>query len=450
MPKLHLITYGCQMNEYDSERVAGLLKHARYELTESPEAADLILLNTCSIRERAEEKVFSQLGSLRRLKSANPDLLIGVMGCMAQLQPGRIQERAPFVDLVFGSPAIARVGELVARARAERRPVIETGEGPLVKIATPPDGTRRLKAFVTIMEGCEKHCTFCVVPTTRGRERSHPPESVLEEIRGLAARGCREVTLLGQTVNAYGRDLTPPTDLADLLERVNAIAGIERIRFTTSNPYNLTRRLMRAIREVPKVVEYLHLPLQSGSDRILERMNRGYTRARYLELIAEIEETVPDIALSTDLIVGFPGETDEDFQQTVDVVERLRYDNVFAFRYSRRPGTPAAEMPDQVPDAIKASRNTRILTVATRVAAERSRALEGRVLAILADGLSRKNAREATGRTRCNRVVNFDPEGQDLFGEVVPVLITQALPHSLRGALAGREAVLQAAGMQPA
>ncbi|OGK75834.1 MAG: tRNA (N6-isopentenyl adenosine(37)-C2)-methylthiotransferase MiaB [Candidatus Rokubacteria bacterium GWA2_70_23] len=449
MPKLHLITYGCQMNEYDSERVAGLLKHARYELTESPEAADLILLNTCSIRERAEEKVFSQLGSLRRLKSANPDLLIGVMGCMAQLQQGRIQERAPFVDLVFGSPAIARVGELVARARAERRPVIETGEGPLVKIATPPDGTRRLKAFVTIMEGCEKHCTFCVVPTTRGRERSHPPESVLEEIRGLAARGCREVTLLGQTVNAYGRDLTPPTDLADLLERVNAIAGIERIRFTTSNPYNLNRRLMRAIREVPKVVEYLHLPLQSGSDRILERMNRGYTRARYLELIAEIEETVPDIALSTDLIVGFPGETDEDFQQTVDLVERLRYDNVFAFRYSRRPGTPAAEMPDQVPDAIKASRNTRLLTVATRVAAERSRALEGRVLPILADGLSRKNAREATGRTRCNRVVNFDPEGQDLFGEVVPVLITQALPHSLRGALAGREAVLQAAGMQP-
>ena len=450
MPKLHLITYGCQMNEYDSERVAGLLKHARYELTESPEAADLILLNTCSIRERAEEKVFSQLGSLRRLKSANPDLLIGVMGCMAQLQQGRIQERAPFVDLVFGSPAIARVGELVARARAERRPVIETGEGPLVKIAPPPDGTRRLKAFVTIMEGCEKHCTFCVVPTTRGRERSHPPESVLEEIRGLAARGCREVTLLGQTVNAYGRDLTPPTDLADLLERVNAIAGIERIRFTTSNPYNLNRRLMRAIREVPKVVEYLHLPLQSGSDRILERMNRGYTRARYLELIAEIEETVPDIALSTDLIVGFPGETDEDFQQTVDLVERLRYDNVFAFRYSRRPGTPAAEMPDQVPDEIKASRNTRILTVATRVAAERSRALEGRVLPILADGLSRKNAREATGRTRCNRVVNFDPEGQDLFGEVVPVLITQALPHSLRGALAGREAVLQAAGMQPA
>ena len=449
MPKLHLITYGCQMNEYDSERVAGLLKHARYDLTESPEAADLILLNTCSIRERAEEKVFSQLGSLRRLKSANPDLLIGVMGCMAQLQSGGIQERAPFVDLVFGSPAIARVGELVARARAERRPVIETGEGPLVKIAPPPDGTRRLKAFVTIMEGCEKHCTFCVVPTTRGRERSHPPESVLEEIRGLAARGCREVTLLGQTVNAYGRDLAPPTDLADLLARVNAIAGIERIRFTTSNPYNLNRRLMRAIREVPKVVEYLHLPLQSGSDRILERMNRGYTRARYLELIAEVEETVPGIALSTDLIVGFPGETDEDFQQTVDLVERLRYDNVFAFRYSRRPGTPAAEMPDQVPDEIKASRNTRILTVATRVAAERSRALEGRVLPILADGLSRKNAREATGRTRCNRVVNFDPEGQDLFGEVVPVLITQALPHSLRGALAGREAVLQAAGMQP-
>ncbi|HJV56214.1 MAG TPA: tRNA (N6-isopentenyl adenosine(37)-C2)-methylthiotransferase MiaB, partial [Methylomirabilota bacterium] len=313
MAKLHLITYGCQMNEYDSERVAGLLKRERYELTDRPEEADLILLNTCSIREKAEDKVFSQLGALRLLKRRRPDLTIGVMGCMAQLQKGRIQERAPYVDLVFGSPAIARVAELVERARAGRGPVLETGEGALVKITARPDGGRRLKAFVTVMEGCEKFCTFCVVPTTRGRERSHAPTVIVEEIRGLAAAGCREVTLLGQTVNAYGRDLSPPTDLADLLERVNDIDGIERIRFTTSNPYNLTPRLIRAIRDVPKVCEYLHLPLQSGSDRVLERMNRGYTRARYLELIAELQETVPDLALSTDLIVGFPGETDEDF-----------------------------------------------------------------------------------------------------------------------------------------
>jgi tRNA-2-methylthio-N6-dimethylallyladenosine synthase len=436
MSKLHLITYGCQMNEYDSERVAGLLKNARYELTERAEEADVILLNTCSIREKAEDKVFSQLGALKGLKKKNPDLIIGVMGCMAQLQKGRIQERAPYVDLVFGSPAIARVEELVARVRTERRPVLETGEGPLVKITAKPAAQSRLKAFVTVMEGCEKHCTFCVVPTTRGRERSHPPETIVAEIRELAAGGCREVTLLGQTVNAYGRDLTPPTDLAALLEAVDAIPGIERIRFTTSNPYNLTERLVQAIRDVPKVVEYLHLPLQSGSDRVLERMNRGYTRARYLELIAELREAVPDIALSTDLIVGFPGETDDDFERTVETVERVRYDNVFAFRYSRRPGTPAAEMADQVDDSVKALRNTRILEVAARVAAERSGALEGRVLPVLVDGVSRKNPREVTGRTRCNRAVNFDPEGRDLYGEVVSVRIAQALPHSLRGELA--------------
>jgi len=433
MSKLHLITYGCQMNEYDSERVAGLLGEQHYELTDRPDDADVILLNTCSIREKAEDKVFSQLGSLKHLKRARPDLIIGVMGCMAQLQQGKIRERAPYVDLVFGSPAIARVGELLARVKEGRRPIVETGEGPLVKITRRPDGAARLKAFVTVMEGCEKHCTFCVVPTTRGRERSHSPDVIVEEIRGLAGVGCKEVTLLGQTVNAYGRDLTPPTDLAALLERVNDIDGIERIRFTTSNPYNLTSRLIRAIRDVPKAVEYLHLPLQSGSDRILARMNRGYTRARYLDLIAELRDTVPDIALSTDLIVGFPGETDEDFTETVEMVERVAYDNVFAFRYSRRPGTPAATMPDQVSDDIKARRNTVLLDVAERVGAERRRRLEGRIMPVLVDGASRKNSREATGRTRCNRVVNFDTGGRDLLGAVVSVRIALALPHSLRG-----------------
>ena len=437
MPKLHLITYGCQMNEYDSERVAGLLRDERYELTETAQDADLILLNTCAIREKCEDKVFSRLGELKHLKRERPHVLIGVMGCMAQLWQGKIQERAPSVDLVFGSAAVSRVGELVARARATGAPVLETGEAPLVKITARPEAVGQLKAFVTVMEGCEKGCTFCVVPVTRGRERSHSPASIVAEVRELAAAGVREVTLLGQTVNAYGRDLTPATDLADLLELVDEVEGIERIRFTTSNPYNLTPRLIRAIRDVPKVVEYLHLPLQSGSDRVLGRMHRGYTRARYLELIAELEETVPGIALSTDLIVGFPGEEEADFEQTVDMVERVGYDNVFVFRYSRRPGTPAATMLDQVPEEIKARRNSRLLEVATRVGAARSRALEGRVLPILVDGVSRKNPDEATGRTRCNRVVNFDAHGRRLLGEVVPVLITQALPHSLRGELAG-------------
>src|SRR5207245_1972941 len=322
-------TYGCQMNEYDSERVAGLLRAERYELTADEQDADLILVNTCAIREKAEEKVFSKLGELRKLKTKNPELIIGVMGCMAQLQQEAIQRRVPAVDLVFGSPAIARVGELVERVRRERRPVLETGEGPLVKITVRPPSASRLKAFVTVMEGCEKHCTFCVVPRTRGRER-------------------------------------------------------------------------------------------------------------YVELVREIRDAVPEMAFSTDLIVGFPGETEADFEQTLDMVEQVGYDNVFVFRYSRRPGTPAATMPDQVADEVKARRNARLLEVAGRVAAERSRALVGRTLDVLVDGASKKNAGELSGRTRCNRVVNFDGQGRVSIGDVTRVRVTEVLPHSLRGTLAAR------------
>ncbi len=342
MAKFHLITYGCQMNEYDSERVAGLLREQHWEPTSDQTEADLILVNTCAIREKAEDKVYSKLGELRLLKGQKPELVIGVMGCMAQLHQRAIQRRAPSVDLVFGSPAIARVAELVDQVRRERRPVLETGEGPLVKISTRPPAGGRLKEFVTVMEGCEKNCTFCVVPQTRGRERSHPPEVIVDEVRRLAAEGCREVTLLGQTVNAYGRDLTPRTDLGELFARVGEIEGIARIRFTTSNPYNLTPKLIRAMRDVPKVCEYFHLPLQSGSNEVLGRMNRGYTRERYLELVAEIRDAVPEMAFSTDLIVGFPGETDADFEQTLDMVEtvglrqRVRLPLLAAARNARR------------------------------------------------------------------------------------------------------------------
>jgi tRNA-2-methylthio-N6-dimethylallyladenosine synthase len=438
MAKLHLITYGCQMNEYDSERVAGLLREQSWELTSDQTEADLILVNTCAIREKAEDKVFSKLGELRLLKAQKPELVIGVMGCMAQLHQSAIQRRAPSVDLVFGSPAIARVAELVDRVRRERRPVLETGEGPLVKITARPPSARRLREFVTVMEGCEKNCTFCVVPQTRGRERSHPPDVIVEEVRRLAADGCREVTLLGQTVNAYGRDLTPRTDLGELFARVDEVEDIARIRFTTSNPYNLTPRLIRAMRDVPKVCEYFHLPLQSGSNDVLTRMNRGYTRERYLELVAEIRDAVPEMAFSTDLIVGFPGETEADFEQTLEMVETVGYDNVFVFRYSRRPGTPAATMPDQVADDVKAGRNSRLLDVATRVGAQRSSRLAGRTMDVLVDGVSKKNPRELSGRTRCNRVVNFDGQGRASVGELTQVHIDQVLPHSLRGSLASQ------------
>jgi tRNA-2-methylthio-N6-dimethylallyladenosine synthase len=439
MAKVHVITYGCQMNEYDSERVAGLLRERQYELTDDETAADVILLNTCAIREKAEEKVFSRLGELKRLKASRPDLVIGVMGCMAQLQQATVLKRAPQVDLVFGSPAIARVGELVERVRRERRPVLETGEAPLVKLTAKPPAADRLKAFVTVMEGCEKHCTFCVVPRTRGRERSHPPEAIVAEIEGLVAEGCREVTLLGQTVNAYGRDLTPPTDLAELFARVNDVAGLRRIRFTTSNPYNLTPKLIAAMRDVPKLCEWFHLPLQSGSDRILARMNRGYTRARYLDLIDALRDAEPALALSTDIIVGFPGETEADFEATVEMIERVGYDNVFVFRYSRRPGTPAATMPDQVPDAVKADRNRRLLEVVARVTGARSAQLAGRTMEVLVDGVARRNPGELAGRTRCNRVVNFDGQGRVAVGDIVHARVTDALPHSLRGTLATPE-----------
>jgi len=438
MAKLHLITYGCQMNEYDSERVAGLLRERSWELTADEAEADLILVNTCAIREKAEDKVFSKLGELRLLKAQRPDLIIGVMGCMAQLHQGAIQRRAPVVDLVFGSPAIARVGELVDRVRRDRRSVLETGEGPLVKITARPSSAGRLKAFVTVMEGCEKHCTFCVVPRTRGRERSHSPATIVDEVERLAADGCREVTLLGQTVNAYGRDLTPATDLGELFALVNEVDGIARIRFTTSNPYNLTPKLIRAMRDVPKVCEYFHLPLQSGSNRVLERMNRGYTRERYLELVAEIRDAVPTMAFSTDLIVGFPGETEADFEQTLEMVERVGYDNVFVFRYSRRPGTPAAGMADQVSEDVKAQRNTQLLETATRVGAERSRRLAGQTVEVLVDGTSKKSPGELAGRTRCNRVVNFDGQGSVSLGDLTPIRITEALPHSLRGTVASQ------------
>jgi tRNA-2-methylthio-N6-dimethylallyladenosine synthase len=439
MAKLHLITYGCQMNEYDSERVAGLLRERQYELTDDETAADVILLNTCAIREKAEEKVFSRLGELRRLKASRPELVIGVMGCMAQLQQATVFRRAPHVDLVFGSPAIARVGDLVERARHERRPLLETGEAPLVKLTAKPPSADRLKAFVTVMEGCEKHCTFCVVPRTRGRERSHPPAAIVAEIEGLVAEGCREVTLLGQTVNAYGRDLTPATDLAELFARVNDVAGLERIRFTTSNPYNLTPRLIAAMRDVPKVCEWFHLPLQSGSDRILDRMNRGYTCVHYLDLIAALRDAEPALAFSTDIIVGFPGETEADFEATVAMIERVRYDNVFVFRYSCRPGTPAATMPDQVPEAVKADRNRRLLEVVARVTGAQNARLTGRTMEVLVDGVSRRSPGELAGRTRCNRVVNFDGQGHVAVGDVVHVRVTDALPHSLRGTLATPE-----------
>lgn len=435
MAKVHLITYGCQMNEYDSERVAGLLREAQWELTSDEREADLIIVNTCAIREKAEEKVFSKLGELRRLKADRPGLVVGVMGCMAQLHARAIPSRAPVVDLVFGSPAIGRVGELVDRARREHGRVVETGEGPLVTLTSRPPAASRLKAYVTVMEGCEKHCTFCVVPTTRGRERSHPPETIVAEVRGLVAAGVKEITLLGQTVNAYGRDLVPRTDLGELFWRLDEIAGLERIRFTTSNPYNLTPDLVRAFRDVPKVCEFFHLPLQSGSNRVLARMNRGYTREQYLDLVDALRDAVPDVALSTDVIVGFPGETEADLAQTLDVVEGVAFDNAFVFRYSRRPGTPAATMPDQVPEEVKAARNARVLDLTSRLAMARSARLLGRDVEVLLDGTSRKDPRVLAGRTRCNRVVNVDTEGRARIGDTVTATITEALPHSLRATL---------------
>mgnify|MGYP001285150975 CR=1 FL=1 len=435
--KAQIITFGCQMNERDAETMRGLLVHMGYTMTDRTDEADLILFNTCSVRENPERKVYGRVGLLKELKAKKPWLKIGICGCMPQqrAERQRIAETLPHVDLVFGTMNIHQLPELLQRVEAGER-VIEVWheEGDVVE-GLPVQRLNPFKAFVTVIYGCNEHCTYCIVPTTRGRERSRRPEAILAEIRELAAQGYREVTLLGQTVDAYGNDLGD-VDFAGLLYQVNRVRGIGRIRFTTSHPKHITPRLIRALAENEKVCEHLHLPVQAGSNRTLKRMGRQYTREQYLELVARIREAVPGIAITTDLIVGFPGETEEDFQETLRLVEEVRFDGAFTFIYSPRIGTPATRFPMEqwVPEDVAKDRIYRLIDLQNRITLERNQALVGQEMEVLVEEESPKEPGKLVGRTRTNKIVVF-PGDPSLVGQFAWVTVTGAQTFTLEGVL---------------
>ena len=436
--KLYIKTHGCQMNAYDSSRIADVLaKSHGLALSAHPEDADVLLLNTCSIREKAQEKVFSQLGQWREWKLQRPGLVIGVGGCVASQEGESLRARAPFVDLVFGPQTLHRLPEMLRRVYTERRPVIDVSFPEIEKFDCLPepraDGP---SAFVSIMEGCSKYCSFCVVPYTRGEEISRPFDDIIAEVASLAGQGAREVTLLGQNVNAY-RGLMHDGESADLALLINylaAVEGIGRIRYTTSHPLEMSDSLIQVYADVPALVGQLHLPVQSGSDRVLALMKRNHTALEYKAIIRRLREARPGISLSSDFIVGFPGETDTDFEATMDLIDAVRFDHSFSFIYSPRPGTPAAGLPDDVSMEVKKARLQRLQARINQLAAEYSQAMIGTEQRVLVEGPSRKSPAQMSGRTDNNRVVNFAAD-LALIGRFVTVRITEALPNSLRGEL---------------
>ena len=438
--RLFVKTHGCQMNEYDSLRMVDVLRESHgYELAGSETEADLILLNTCSIREKAQAKVFDQLGRWRRLKIRNPGLLIGVGGCVASQEGAAIAERAPFVDIVFGPQTLHRLPQMVDEARARiAGPVVDISFPEIEKFDNlPPPGADGPSAFVSVMEGCSKYCTFCVVPYTRGEEVSRPVADVLREVEQLAAQGVREVNLLGQNVNAYRGPIDGDrADLAELIHYVATIRGIERIRYTTSHPVEFNDNLIEAYAQVPALVDHLHLPVQSGSDRTLAAMKRGHTVLEYKSKIRKLRRVRPDISLSSDFIVGFPGETDADFEATMALIEEVGFDTSFSFIYSARPGTPAASMPDPTPAEVKKHRLAILQDRLREQAAAIAQGMVGSRQRVLVTGISRRDAGQLQGRTENNRVVNFDCPDKGLIGNFADVLVTEALPNSLRGDLA--------------
>ncbi len=433
--KLYIKTYGCQMNEYDSDRLADLLlAESGLEITDNPEEAGVILLNTCSVREKAQEKIFHELGRIRLLKEQNPDLLIGVGGCVASQEGGSIFRRASYVDLVFGPQTLHRLPAMIRKRIDSGTRQIDIDFPEIEKFdSLPPAKVNGASAFVSIMEGCSKYCSFCVVPYTRGEEVSRPFRDVLLEVEDLVGRGVKEITLLGQNVNAYRGDMEDGdiADLAHLIECLSAIPDLQRIRYTTSHPREFTQRLADAYLH-EKLAGHLHLPVQSGSDRILMAMKRGYTALEYKSIIRKIRAVRPDISLSSDFIVGFPGETDRDFEETMKLIEEIGFDSSFSFLYSPRPGTPAASMPDDVPVDVKHQRLSRLQAKIEENAREIGKKMVGTRQKILVEGTSRKNEAELAGRTENNRIVNFSGNPR-LVGHFIEVTITEALPHSLRG-----------------
>lgn len=437
--KLFIQTHGCQMNEYDSSRMADLLgEHQAMEITEKAEEADVILLNTCSIREKAQEKVFSELGAWRTLKQQNPNLVIGVGGCVASQEGAAIRERAPYVDVVFGPQTLHRLPEMIDAARATRKPQVDVSFPEIEKFDRLPeprvDGPT---AFVSVMEGCSKYCTFCVVPYTRGEEVSRPFDDVLAEVIHLAENGVKEVTLLGQNVNGY-RGPTHDGRIADFAELIRVVAevdGIERIRYTTSHPLEFSDSLIAAHAEVPQLVKFVHLPVQAGSDRILAAMKRNHTALEFKSRIRKLKAAVPDICISSDFIIGFPGETEKDFEQTMRLVEDVGFDFSFSFIYSSRPGTPAADLVDDTPDEVKKQRLLILNSRLNQQGFEISRRMVGTIQRILVTDYAKRDPGQLQGRTENNRVVNFRCDNPRLIGQFVDVEIYEALPNSLRATL---------------
>ncbi len=451
--KLYIKTYGCQMNEYDSARMRDVLadSHGLTE-TDDPAEASVILLNTCSIREKAQEKVFSQLGKWKAWKQDNPNLVIGVGGCVASQEGDAITRRAPFVDLVFGPQTLHRLPAMINAARRTRKPQVDITFPEIEKFDhMPKPRAEGPTAFVSIMEGCSKYCTYCVVPYTRGEEVSRPFDDVITEIVDLAEQGVREVNLLGQNVNAY-RGPTHDGDIvdfADLIEYVAAIDGIDRIRYTTSHPTEFSDKLIDVYGRVPELVSHLHLPIQHGSDRILSLMKRGHTTLEYKQKIRRLRQVRPDISMSSDFIVGFPGETDADFEAMMNLIADVGFDHSFSFIYSRRPGTPAANYPDDVPLEVKKERLQILQARITQQATAISEAMVGSVQRVLVEGPSRKNAEEICGRTENNRIVNFSGN-HDWAGRFIDVHITEALPNSMRGVAVDQGATLSSQSLQAA
>jgi tRNA-2-methylthio-N6-dimethylallyladenosine synthase len=443
--KVFIRTFGCQMNEYDSDKMVDLLAGTEGVVkTDSPEEADIILFNTCSVREKPQEKVFHELGRVRKLKETNPQLIIGVGGCVASQEGGAIVERAPYVDLVFGPQTLHRLPELIAARRASGKAQVDVSFPEIEKFDTLPaarvEGEAGSSAFVSIMEGCSKFCTFCIVPYTRGEEVSRPLDDVLNEVATLVGQGVKEVTLLGQNVNAY-RGLThegDTVDLAFLIETIATIPQIERIRYTTSHPREMSQRLIDVYASTPKLAPHLHLPVQSGSDRVLAAMKRGYTVLEYKSLVRKLRAARPELSLSTDFIVGFPGETEEDFEKTMKLIDEIGFDASFSFIFSPRPGTPAAEMADDTPAELKTQRLMRLQKRIEELAFAVSESMVGTVQKVLVEGRARKDEHELAGRTANNRVANFKGSARQI-GQFVDVTITAALPHSLRGEVVIRE-----------
>ncbi len=442
--KLFIKTHGCQMNEYDSSRMADLLGEShQLELTDNEREADVILLNTCSIREKAQEKVFHQLGRWKKLKDANPDLVIGVGGCVASQEGEAIRKRAPHVDMVFGPQTLHRVPSMLDARGNNQIAAVDVTFPEIEKFDHLPKPTSDgATAFVSVMEGCSKYCTFCVVPYTRGEEVSRPFEAVMDEIIHLSDQGVREINLLGQNVNAYRGEnqLGDEIDLAELIACVAAVDGIDRVRFTTSHPVEFTDSLVDAYADIPELVSHLHLPVQSGSDRILSAMKRGHTAAEYIEKMERIRANRPDISFSSDFIIGFPGETEEDFEATMDLIHQIGFDHSFSFVYSARPGTPASGLPDETPESVKKQRLAILQERIIQQTAQISRRMVGSTQRVLVNGFSPRDPGQLSGRTENNRVVNFRAANPtELIGYFVDVEITEAFPNSLRGELASPE-----------